>query len=170
MGILYSLPSFHQATWYLTFVLFHLHVAGSKSSIDVRGMLFVRVHIPIGGHWQAEAWGSRQWMTPVDGASLRRLVHMCSSCCFIVTWSLKTLNLCHTADSFLQQRVKPASWGINTGRLSSGTLESENNFELGDMSYLCKVSLILSLKYFSNISPPVSIRMQPKEEIPLQIV
>lgn len=110
IGILYSLPSFHQATWYLTFVLFHLHVVGSKSSIDVQGMLFVRVHIPIGGHWQAEAWGSRQWMTPADGESLRRLVHLCSSCCFIiVTRSLKTLNLCHTADSFLRQRVKPAS-------------------------------------------------------------
>lgn len=38
------------------------------------------------------------------------------------------------------------------------------------MGYLCKVSLILSLKYFSNISPPVSIRMHPKEEITLQIV
>lgn len=46
----------------------------------------------------------------------------------------------------------------------------ENNFELGDMGYLCKVSLIMSLKYVSNIFPPVSIRMQPKEEIPLQMV
>ena len=89
----------------LNFVLFHLHVAGSKSSIDVRGMLFVRVLTPVGGHWQAEAWGSRQWMTTVEGESLRRLVHLCSSCCFIiVTWSLKTLSLCHTADSFLWLR------------------------------------------------------------------
>lgn len=75
VGVLYSLPSFHQTTWCLNFVLFHLHGAGSKSSIDVRGMLFVRAHIPIGGRWQAEARGSRQWVTPGEGESLRRLVH-----------------------------------------------------------------------------------------------
>lgn len=75
IGVLYSLPSFCQMTWYLNFVLFHLHGAGSKSSIDVRGMLFVRACIRIGGLWQAEAWGSRQWMTPGERESLRRLVH-----------------------------------------------------------------------------------------------
>ena len=62
-------------TWYLNVVLFHLHGAGSKSSIDVRGMLFVRAHICIGGLWQAEARGSRQWVTPGERESLRRLVH-----------------------------------------------------------------------------------------------
>ena len=105
IGVFYSLPSFHQATWYLNFVLFHPHVAGSKSSIDVRG------HAVCQGSysrwWTLAGWslGEQTVMTPVEGESLRRLVHLCSSCCFIiVTWGLKTLSLCHTADSFLWLR------------------------------------------------------------------
>lgn len=66
-------------------------------------------------------------MSPVEGEPLRSLVcplHAAPRCFWsfiIVTWSLRTLDLCHTAKSFLWKRRQPASQGINTVNLSSGT-------------------------------------------------
>lgn len=57
-------------------------------------------------------------------------------------------------------------WGINIINISSvqNVHRSKGNFELGYKGHLLKVPMTLPLKYFSNLSSPIPVRVQPWKE------